>query len=52
VAACEPRKCNCWLPVFIAKIRKLYLSDAAKHALGITTAWAMHLPFVVQVALA
>lgn len=25
---------------------------SAKHALGITTAWAMHLPFVVQVALA
>jgi len=25
---------------------------AAKHAFGITTAWAMHLPFVVQVALA
>jgi sterol desaturase/sphingolipid hydroxylase (fatty acid hydroxylase superfamily) len=25
---------------------------AAKHALGITTEWAMHLPFVVQVALA
>jgi len=24
---------------------------SAKHALGITTAWAMHLPFVVQVAL-
>ncbi|WP_271299996.1 sterol desaturase family protein [Sphingomonas sp. CV7422] len=24
---------------------------AAKHALGITTAWAMHLPFVVQVAM-
>ena len=24
---------------------------AAKHALGITTGWAMHLPFVVQVAL-
>jgi sterol desaturase/sphingolipid hydroxylase (fatty acid hydroxylase superfamily) len=24
---------------------------AAKHALGITTEWAMHLPFVVQVAL-
>jgi sterol desaturase/sphingolipid hydroxylase (fatty acid hydroxylase superfamily) len=23
----------------------------AKHALGITTAWAMHLPFVVQIAL-
>jgi sterol desaturase/sphingolipid hydroxylase (fatty acid hydroxylase superfamily) len=25
---------------------------SAKHVLGITTAWAMHLPFVVQVALA
>jgi len=25
---------------------------SAKHALGITTAWAMHLPFVAQVALA
>ena len=25
---------------------------SVKHALGITTAWAMHLPFVVQVALA
>lgn len=25
---------------------------SAKHALGVTTAWAMHLPFVVQVALA
>ena len=25
---------------------------SAKHALGITTAWAMHLPFLVQVALA
>jgi sterol desaturase/sphingolipid hydroxylase (fatty acid hydroxylase superfamily) len=25
---------------------------SAKHALGITTLWAMHLPFVVQVALA
>src|SRR5580658_122255 len=24
---------------------------SAKHALGITTVWAMHLPFVVQVAL-
>lgn len=24
---------------------------AAKHALGITTAWAMHLPFIAQVAL-
>ena len=39
----------------IAKLGTLLVDDpltAAKHALGITTNWAMHLPFVVQVALA
>jgi len=47
-----------YLSLYYAVILKLETKLAeeplasAKHALGITTAWAMHLPFVVQVALA
>jgi len=39
----------------ISKLETVLVEDplaSAKHALGITTAWAMHLPFVVQAALA
>jgi len=47
-----------YLVLYYAVILKLETKLAeeplasAKHALGITTMWAMHLPFVVQVALA
>ena len=45
-----------YLILYYALIEKLEATlvegpfDSAKNALGITTAWAMHLPFVVQVA--
>jgi sterol desaturase/sphingolipid hydroxylase (fatty acid hydroxylase superfamily) len=41
--------------VVIDKVENALVEEplaSAKHALGITTLWAMHLPFVVQVALA
>jgi len=39
----------------IAKLETMLVEEplaSVKHALGITTAWAMHMPFVVQVAFA
>lgn len=47
-----------YLVLYFAVIEKLGTAlvdeplSSAKHALGITTAWDMHLPFLVQVALA